>query len=165
MKIHVEHDSVLQRPPLRAVLADFRPHRRVALIGCTGVALMTASLAALPIVVEKVIDKGIGEHSTGWVYACAAAAALLVVGQVLGSWLEVSFMGRFAEGYQKDLRGSMMDHLYALDLDYFTHEPAGRLVSRLTSDVENLQQFVQGGLPLVLRAVLLLVLIITFMMF
>src|SRR5205085_3428613 len=61
------------------------------------------------------------------------------------------FRSRFAEGYQKNLRASMMRHLYQLDLDYFTHEPPGRLVSRLTSDVENLQQFVQGGLSLVLR--------------
>src|SRR3954469_21917772 len=104
MRIHVEHDRVLARPPLRAVLAEFRPHRRVALIGCGGVAIMTASLAALPIVVGKVIDKGEEQHSKGWVYACSAVAALLVVGQVLGSWLEVSYMGRFAEGYQKDLR-------------------------------------------------------------
>ena len=104
----------------------------------------------LPLVVEKVVDNGIAEHSKGWVYGCAAVAALLVVAQVVGSWLEVAYMGRFAEGYQKNLRASMMEHLYSLDLDYFTREPAGRLVSRLTSDVENLQQFVQGGLSLVL---------------
>src|SRR5690242_14641668 len=130
MRIHVDHEPIGRRPPLRAVLAEFRPHRRLALIGCAGVALMTASLVATPIVVEKVIDRGIVKHSTGWVYACAIVAAVLVVGQVLGSWLEVNYMGRFAEGYQKDLRASMMEHLYALDLDYFTHEPAGRLVSR-----------------------------------
>ena len=80
MRIHVEHDSVLQRPPLRAVLADFRPHRRVALIGCTGVALMTASLAALPIVtwvlenhdVTRIVTRFGGERQ-------ARAAALLLL--------------------------------------------------------------------------------------
>ena len=123
------------RPPLRgAVFAEFRPHRRVARIGCIGVALTTASLAVVPLVVEKVIDNGILEHSKGWVYACAAVAAVLVVAQVVGSWLEVAFMGRFAEGYQKDLRASMMSHLYGLDLDYFTREPAAAScrVSRAT---------------------------------
>jgi ATP-binding cassette subfamily B protein len=165
VRIHVDHEPLARRPPLRAVLAEFRPHRRVAILGCIGVALTTASLAVLPLVVEKVVDNGIVAHSKAWVYGCAAVAAVLVVAQVVGSWLEVAFMGLFAEGYQKDLRASMMAHVYALDLDYFTREPAGRLVSRLTSDVENLQQFVQGGLSLVLRAVLLLVLVITLMLF
>lgn len=163
MRIFVAHDPVAKRPPLRAVLAELRPHRRVAFAAAGGVALMTLSIVSIPLVVEIVVDRGIGERSTGWVYACSAIAAVLMVGQVLGNWLEVSNMGKFAERYLRDLRGSLMDQLYSLDLDYFTHEPAGRLVSRLTSDVENLQQFVQTGMSLVLRAVLVLTFTITLM--
>ena len=163
MKIFVAHDPIAKRPPLRAVLRELKPHRRVAFIAASGVAMMTVSVVSIPRVVELVVDHGIGERSTGWVYACSAIAAVLMVGQVLGNWLEVSYMGKFAERYLRDLRGSLMDQLYALDLDYFTHEPAGRLVSRLTSDVENLQQFVQAGLSLVLRAALVLTFTIAFM--
>ena len=156
MRIHVAHDAPATRPALRLVLAEFRPHRRVALLACAGVALMTSSLVLIPLVVKLVIDRGVLGRSTGWVFGCTAVGAVLVAGQVLGNWIEVANMGKFAERYLRDLRGSLMDHLYELDLDYFTHEPAGRLVSRLTSDVENLQQFVQAGMSLVLRAVLVL---------
>ncbi len=165
MRIHVEHEAPAARPAIGRVIAEFRPHRRVAALACAGVALMTVSLVSIPLVIEVVVDRGVIGHSTGWVFGCTAVAAVLVVGQVFGNWLEVSNMGKFAERYLRDLRGSLMDHLYELDLDYFTHEPAGRLVSRLTSDVENLQQFVQAGMSLVLRAVLVLTFTIVFMMF
>jgi len=47
--------------------------------GARNLDTVPATIDALPLVVEKVIDKGIKLHSTGWVYACAAFAALLVV--------------------------------------------------------------------------------------
>ncbi len=164
MRIHVAHDAPATRPSLRLVIAEFRPHRRVALLACSGVALMTLSLVLIPIVVKLVIDRGVQGRSTGWVFGCTAVGALLVAGQVLGHWIEVANMGKFAERYLRDLRGSLMDHLYELDLDYFTHEPAGRLVSRMTNDVENLQQFVQAGMSLVLRAALVLTFTIALML-
>lgn len=163
MRMHVEHDRPAARPPLRRVLAEFRPHRRTAALAAAGVAVMTVSIVLMPLVVELVVDHGVVGHSTQWVWGCTIAAAVLVIGQVVGNWLEVANMGRFAEQYLRALRGSLVEQLYSLDLDYFTHEPAGRLVSRLTSDVENLQQFVQAGMSLVLRAGLVLVLTVTLM--
>jgi len=144
------------RPPLRQMLAEFRPHRRTYLVACAGVLLMTTSTVALPLVIATAIDRGVTGRSTGWIWFCLGLGACFVAGQVAGSWVEYRWMGRFAERYLFDLRGSLMDHLYRLDLDYFTHEPAGRLVARLTADVENLQQFVQIGLSMVLRAAALL---------
>lgn len=163
MRIHVDHDRPAARPPLSAVLAEFRAHRRVATLAVSGVLLMTVCVVAMPLVVELVVDRAVVGRSQGWAIGCAIAAAILVCGQVLGNWLEVAFMGRFAEQYLRQLRGSLVDRLYTLDLDYFTHEPAGRLVARLTSDVENLQQFVQAGMSLVVRAALVLVLTVALM--
>ena len=67
-------------------------------------------------------------------------------------------MGRFAQRYLADLRRRLLRHLHGLDLDYFSREPAGRVVARLTSDVESLQQFLQNGLSLLVRGILLVTL-------
>lgn len=163
MRIAVAYDPPTERPPLRQVLAEFRPHRRLLALAIAGTLLMTFSAVSVPLLVEYVVDRGIVERSSGAVGVAAGLALVAVAAQVLGTWLEVSNMGRFAERYLADLRGSLLDHLYRLDLDFFTREPSGRLVARLTSDVENLQQFVQGGLSLVIRAGLLLSLTITVM--
>ena len=152
MRIAAAWEPPPPRPPLRQMLAEFRPHRRDYVTACVGVALMTMSTVAMPLVVATAVDRGVEGRDTNWVWVCLALGAACVVGQFIGSWIEYRWMGRFAERYLHDLRGSLMDHLYRLDLDYFTHEPAGRLVARLTADVENLQQFVQIGLSMVLRA-------------
>ena len=45
-----------------------------------------------------------------------------------------------------DLRVKVFTHLQRLSLDFFTEEKAGVLMSRMTSDIENLQQLLQDGL-------------------
>ncbi len=152
MRIAAAWEPPPPRPPMRQMLAEFRPHRRDYLTACVGVLLMTTSAVAMPLVIALAIDRGVEGGSTTWVWRSLALGIACVLGQFVGSWIEYRWMGRFAERYLHDLRGSLMDHLYRLDLDYFTHEPAGRLVARLTADVENLQQFVQIGLSMVLRA-------------
>jgi ATP-binding cassette, subfamily B, bacterial len=152
MRIAATWEPPPPRPPLRQMLGEFRAHRRDYLAACLGVLLMTTSTVAMPLVVAMAIDRGVEGRDTGWVWTCLGLGSACVAGQFLGSWIEYRWMGRFAERYLHDLRGSLLDHLYRLDLDYFTHEPAGRLVARLTADVENLQQFVQIGLSMVLRA-------------
>lgn len=152
MRIAAAWEPPPPRPPLRQMAAEFRPYRRDYLIACLGVLWMTTSTVAMPLVIALAIDRGVDGGSTAWVWRALALGVACVLGQFGGSWIEYRWMGRFAERYLHDLRGSLMDHLYRLDLDYFTHEPAGRLVARLTADVENLQQFVQVGLSMVLRA-------------
>jgi len=163
MRIAAVWEPPPPRPPLPRMLAEFRPHRATYLAACGGVLLMTTCTVAIPLVIATAIDRGVRAQSTGWVFTCLALGSVFVAGQVLGSWIEFRWMGRFAERYLFDLRGSLLDHLYRLDLDYFTHEPSGRLVARLTADVENLQQFVQTGLALVLRSSMLLLLTISVM--
>src|SRR3954447_7334748 len=154
MRIAVAFDPSPERPPLRRVLDEFRPHKRIALTAATGTFLLTACLVSLPLVVSQVVNHAVTNHETRWVWIGTILGAILVAGQIVGNWLEVSNTGRLAEAYLRDLRHSMVRHLHSLDLDYFGKEPPGRLVSRLTSDVENLQQFVQAGLALVMRAAL-----------
>ena len=45
-----------------------------------------------------------------------------------------------------DLRVTVFRHLQRLSLDFFTEEKAGVVMSRMTSDIENLQQLLQDGL-------------------
>ena len=60
MRIHVDHDRPARRPPIAAVLAEFRPHRRVAGLAVFGVLLMTVCVVLMPLVVEVVVDREIG---------------------------------------------------------------------------------------------------------
>jgi ATP-binding cassette subfamily B protein len=54
--------------------------------------------------------------------------------------------GRLAAGVMNDLRVRVFTHLQRLGLDYYTAERAGVIMTRMTSDIEQLQQLLQDGL-------------------
>jgi ATP-binding cassette subfamily B protein len=54
--------------------------------------------------------------------------------------------GRLAAQVMNDLRVSVFTHLQRLGLNYYTGEPAGVIMTRMTSDIENLQTLLQDGL-------------------
>ena len=54
--------------------------------------------------------------------------------------------GRLAAWVMNDLRVKVFTHLQRLSLDFYTEEKAGVIMSRMTSDIENLQQLLQDGL-------------------
>ena len=59
---------------------------------------------------------------------------------------QVQVTGRLAAGVMNDLRVKVFTHLQRLSLDFFTDEKAGVIMTRMTSDIENLQQLLQDGL-------------------
>ncbi len=158
MNEHAEHVERPGRVPLVRLVRDFSRFRGPGAIALAGVVLEVTCQVFMPLVVAVAIDRGVVGHSKVAIAWCVAIAIALVAGQVAGSYVELRFMGVFAERYLADLRRRMLEHLHDLDLDYFSREPSGRVVARLTSDVESLQEFLQQGLSLLIRGGLLLVL-------
>jgi ATP-binding cassette subfamily B protein len=92
------------------------------------------------------IDDGI-EKKEFWVVAVLAAVFLVCVGvAALAQRLQVRATGRLAAWVMNDLRIKVFTHLQRMSLDYFTEEKAGVVMTRMTSDIENLQQLLQDGL-------------------
>ena len=58
----------------------------------------------------------------------------------------VQVTGRLAAWVMNDLRVNVFTHLQRLGLDFYTEEKAGVIMTRMTSDIENLQQLLQDGL-------------------
>ena len=67
-------------------------------------------------------------------------------------------VGRVGEGFLRDLRIRVFDHLQKLSMPYYDREKAGVIVSRMTSDIDSLQELVQMGLLQFLSSALLIVL-------
>src|SRR6201996_1488615 len=66
--------------------------------------------------------------------------------------------GRLAARVMNDLRVSVFTHLQRLGLDFYTEEQSGVIMTRMTSDIENLQQLLQDGLAqLVVQALTMVV--------
>src|SRR5207237_1769306 len=66
-------------------------------------------------------------------------------------------LSRAGEGYLRDLRVRVFDHLQSLSMPFYDRSKAGVLVSRMTSDVDSIAELVQMGLLMFLMNTLLLI--------
>ena len=87
-----------------------------------------------------------GHHDFGFVVVIAARLPALRRGHRRGPAGPGQVTGRLAAWVMNDLRVKVFTHLQRLSLDFFTEEKAGVVMSRMTSDIENLQQLLQDGL-------------------
>ncbi|WP_055590187.1 ABC transporter ATP-binding protein [Streptacidiphilus griseoplanus] len=128
---------------LRRLLAPFR--RPLALALLLVAADATAGLA-LPVLIRHGIDNGVSKAAFGGV----AAASLTALAIVLLDWLvqtaESQLSGRTGERVLYVLRVKIFAHLQRLGLDYYERELSGRIMTRMTTDVDALSTFLQTGL-------------------
>jgi ATP-binding cassette subfamily B protein len=115
-----------------------------------GALVATISLATQlgPSLVSYAINHGLTPPHYDFAVVVAMAILYLVSIAVSGiaQWGQARVTGRLASWVMNDLRITIFRHLQRLSLDFFTEEKAGVVMSRMTSDIENLQQLLQDGL-------------------
>jgi ATP-binding cassette subfamily B protein len=94
------------------------------------------------------IDHGMtkGHLDFGVVVVMAVAYLVFIAVTAMAQRFQVQVTGRLAAWVMNDLRVKVFAHLQRLSLGFFTEEKAGVVMSRMTSDIENLQQLLQDGL-------------------
>jgi ABC-type multidrug transport system fused ATPase/permease subunit len=134
-----------------------RPHRR-ELIFCAGmVVVQTVFNMAGPYLVSIGIDSGIPALRRGDWGPITAVFAAMVVSAVLASGLRAIFLnkvGRIGQTMLLNLRRMVFAKFQALPLAFHENYTSGRVISRLTSDPDALNDLIDNGLDGLLDAVL-----------
>ena len=101
-----------------------------------------------PSLVSYAINHGLTppHYDFAIVVVCAVLYLVSIVVSGGAQWGQARVTGRLASWVMNDLRVKVFTHLQRLSLDFFTEEKAGVVMSRMTSDIENLQQLLQDGL-------------------
>src|SRR6059058_2051179 len=159
-----------ERATLREIWREtrelIRPVRGRYLGAAAAVILSTLITLAGPALVRYAIDAGISKGKRGPLDAAAAAFLVLAVAKPFVVRAQTLLAASAGERFLGSLRTATFDKLQALPLGFFERERAGVLVSRLTSDVQSLTEFIRealievvgSGLQIVLTAVALVVL-------
>src|SRR5882762_974737 len=122
----------------------------LSLLGATGVAL------APPYLVGRTVDE-VRQHDThllGWFVAAFVAVGVL---GIVFTYAETYFTGWTGERMLADLRNLLFRHLQRLSLGFYERNRAGVIISRLTNDVEALDQLVTDGVTSLVQNSLTLV--------
>jgi ABC-type multidrug transport system fused ATPase/permease subunit len=122
-------------------------------------ALLAATVTALapPFLSKYAVDDGIREHDLQklwWIVGLFLLAGLANWGM---SYLQTYLTGWVGERILADLRNTLFEHLQRLSLGFFERNRAGVIISRLTNDVEALDQLVTDGVSSLVQNTLTLV--------
>ncbi|MEW2632118.1 ABC transporter ATP-binding protein [Streptomyces sp. NPDC048389] len=128
---------------LRAVLRGFG---LPLLLSLALVAVDAGMGLLLPVLIRHGIDEGVEQLALGAVWAASALALVTVLVQWAGQIGAMRMTGRTGERVLYSLRLKIFTQLQRLGLDYYERELTGRIMTRMTTDVDALSTFLQTGL-------------------
>ncbi|MDQ3194459.1 MAG: ABC transporter ATP-binding protein, partial [Bacteroidota bacterium] len=165
--INKSEDDVLTRKVdpriMRRLLSFFKPYTRYIVIA-TVLTILISALAALrprltPIAID---DKIMNKDFPGLQYIILIMFGTLVIQGII-QYAMTYLTSWIGQNIIYDLRKKIFDHIMTLDLKFFDKNPIGRVVTRVTGDVEVLFEVFSSGLVTAFGDVFLLIWILYFM--
>jgi ABC-type multidrug transport system fused ATPase/permease subunit len=142
---------------LRGLIELLRPYRgRVALMFLTLILATAATLAPAPLA-KLAIDRGIRHHDAAvldWIVLAFLGSAVLAW---FASASQTYLTGWVGQRALQDLRVQLFGHLQSLSLGFYSRVRAGVVISRITNDVEALDQLVSDGIVTLFQSSLMLI--------
>ena len=127
-------------PRLALILRYLRPHRRVVLLGMAALVVVNLLSVTIPLLVRRVVD----DLQDGFALSDVLHQALLIVAlaTLMGAVRLYSRMLVFGVGRQveADLKQRIFDHLLCQEPGWVQSTGSGEVISRATSDVENVRR-------------------------
>ncbi|MDX3074687.1 ABC transporter ATP-binding protein [Streptomyces sp. NPDC088354] len=136
---------------LRSMLRGFRGPLLFSLLL---VAVDALAGLLLPVLIRHGIDSGVRQTALGAVWAASLLGLAVVAAQWAAQWGSTRLTGRTGERVLYTLRVKIFAHLHRLGLDYYERELSGRIMTRMTTDVDALSTFLQTGLVTALVSLL-----------
>lgn len=129
----------------RRLFAYVRPYG--GLVAGALVLLMVQGALQLvgPLMTRRVIDVAIPGKDSALVVSSTLVLLAALVTQIIGSYLETIATGILGQRVMHDLRRELFAHLQRLPVTFFDRNPVGRLVTRVTNDVESLNELFTSG--------------------
>ena len=122
------------------------PHRAGLLFAFALVIVATAANQAGPRLLAWAIDHGILKREPNVLVWAFVAYLIAIALGVIASWARTRYTGRLGQRLMYELRLRVFSHLMRLSLDFYSGERAGRLMTRMTSDIETLANLFQDGI-------------------
>ncbi|MCY4086985.1 MAG: ABC transporter ATP-binding protein [Actinomycetia bacterium] len=121
------------------------PYRWRAAAVIVSLVATTASSLALPYLAKLAIDEGIGERDVSRLVVVVVAFLVAAVVAWAGALAQTYYTGWVGERVLADLRRTLFRHLQRLSLGYYERNRTGAVVSRVTNDIDALEQLVTDG--------------------
>jgi ABC-type multidrug transport system fused ATPase/permease subunit len=133
------------------------PYRTRTIFSVFSLLLATATALAPPLLAKYAIDDGITKNNLSTLWWIVVAFLLAGLANWGMSYVQTYLTGWVGERILADLRIKLFGHLQRLSLGFFERNRAGVIISRLTNDVEALDQLVTDGVTTLVQSTLTLI--------
>jgi len=123
----------------------------LSLVAATAAALAPAPLAKIA------IDDGIERHDVATLDLVVAAFLASALVYAVASYAQTYLVGWVGQRALQDLRVRLFSHLQRLSVGFYSRNRAGVIISRLTNDVEALDQLVEDGMATLIQSGMMLI--------
>jgi ATP-binding cassette subfamily B protein len=127
-----------------------RPHRGLILLSFGLLLAVGAAQLAQPYLLKRAIDGAILADRMERLAPVAALFLAALAAELLFRFAQLYVLERTGQNVVLDIRGHVFRHLQTLPSSYFDRHPVGRLMTRVTTDVESLNEAFTSGLVLML---------------
>jgi ABC-type multidrug transport system fused ATPase/permease subunit len=139
---------------VRGVAVLLRPYRWRVVAMFVALLLATGATLAPPPLAKVAIDSGITPGDETVLYLTVAAFLVSAVVLWAATYVQTYLVGWVGQRALQDLRIEVFGHLQRLSIGFYSRRQSGVLISRLTNDVEALNQLVSDGVVTLFQATL-----------
>jgi ATP-binding cassette subfamily B protein len=143
---HVDETAVRAPDPAFSLGRLLRPLAGPLLLALALVALDTAASLTLPVLTRDGVDHGVAQGAAHVIAVVSVIGLLVVLADLLINVVQIRVAGRTGERLLYSLRVKSFAHLQRLGLDYYEREMSGRIMTRMTTDIDAFSSFLQTGL-------------------
>jgi len=145
-KYHVEAAATAEdKAMLRALWPYLQPHRRWLILGLSTITVGSLITLVRPLVMMRAVDDGISSRDPRvMIWGGAALLGLAIIEQLV-NFAQVYAIQILGARSLADLRARVFQKLSELPLSFFDRQPVGRLVTRVTNDVDAVQELFNSG--------------------
>ena len=130
---------------MRRLLTYLRPYWRQVAIAFAAIVVGTAAALAQPYMIKVAIDEHIAVGRLEGLRALAAVYFGILAAAFTAEYIQTWTLQLVGQRIMFDLRMSIYAHLQRLDLKYYDRNPVGRLMTRVTSDVDVINDLFTAG--------------------
>jgi ATP-binding cassette subfamily B protein len=149
---------------MRRLLTYLRPYWRQVLLALLAILAGAAGQLAQPYLIKTAIDQHIATGRLEGLDRLAILFLVILAGSFGAEYLQTWTMQLTGQRIMFDLRMAIYRHLQRLDLQYYDRNPVGRLMTRVTSDVDALNDLFTSGVVTIFGDVFTLVGIMAIML-
>jgi ATP-binding cassette subfamily B multidrug efflux pump len=130
---------------MRRLLTYLRPYRGQVIVAVVAIIGHSALDLAPPYLTKVVIDRYIPAGDLGGLGSIAVLYLAALIASFLLEYLQTWTMQVIGQKIMFDLRTQLVSHLHRLDLRFYDRNPVGRLMTRITTDVDVLNELFTSG--------------------